>query len=873
MWIAGVAACGGTSAAGSTGGGSTTGVDASTGPISAGAASDEGIDATGASTTGGPTRPDGWAWDFEGAVIGAPVPTAAGAIVDTDSGLAASADDGLRYVAGRRPGAVAIAFAGDGAGLGVAGESVTAASDVDADESLGFALTFRTDVHGRGGPELAGTLIARDDAWWLGIVDGALALELADGSHVASTIRVDDGLWHTATVGLDRPSATLLLAIDGGDEVAIPVAIADALVGADTLWFGRDDEGARGLLGEIDEVAFARTAPPRWTPGPRRAASTVFRAGEIPRLAGGSYAAARIPAIVTTPGGTLLAFAEGRVFDTCDIGDIDVILARSHDGGATWSTSETVVDAGSDRVFNPISIVDAVRGQIVLMTSRQPVAAGCTHVGGACTCEPGGSATVEVRIADGEGNGWGDPIDVTAGVTDPSGASLLLGPSHGIQLADGALVVPAMHRRSSDGKRGGHVVRSDDGGASWSVALSETASPVNVNESSIAELDDGSLLFGTRHQLSAEDVTAAEIAAGLRGQASIRDGAWVDDPPFARVPALRGPVVHGTLLGWPGSTRHGDEPRVLFTLPAGEHGTNAGRRHDLRVWISHDRGASWADGIRLDGMWSAYSDLVAIDDGHIGVLYETGAAPGDFYQRIDFLRARVQPLEDATLASWTFETVPRAAFDEVDDGGPLGLGLARTGAVEAVDGRRGATAVRFAGDGRLCRSEADLHSALDLGPRDALAIEVVFRTSAHGAGDASGAGVLVGKTDVGTEPAWWLRVEDGHLRFLAATCPASADNCGVLPGECAGLSGCDQLGVISTVAVDDGAWHQVVVTRDPADESVRLVVDGITEAEATWPAGPIVKNDEPVCIGAFADGSRAFVGDIDLVRIRSRPIP
>src|SRR4051812_38286632 len=50
----------------------------------------------------------------------------------------------------------------------------------------------------------------------------------------------------------------------------------------------------------------------------------LFRASQDP-----GYACFRIPAVVRTTKGTLLAFAEGRVNDCGDAGDTDLVLKRS----------------------------------------------------------------------------------------------------------------------------------------------------------------------------------------------------------------------------------------------------------------------------------------------------------------------------------------------------------------------------------------------------------------------------------------------------------------------------------------------------------------------------------------------------------------
>ena len=49
----------------------------------------------------------------------------------------------------------------------------------------------------------------------------------------------------------------------------------------------------------------------------------------------GDHGGYRIPALITTPKGTVLAFCEGRN-DGGDAGDINLLLRRSYDNGKTW---------------------------------------------------------------------------------------------------------------------------------------------------------------------------------------------------------------------------------------------------------------------------------------------------------------------------------------------------------------------------------------------------------------------------------------------------------------------------------------------------------------------------------------------------------
>src|SRR5690348_3843809 len=78
----------------------------------------------------------------------------------------------------------------------------------------------------------------------------------------------------------------------------------------------------------------------------------IFRNGDA------GYSCFRIPAIVLTKSGTLLAFAEGRKRGCSDTGDIDLVLKRSHDGGKTWSKVTVVWDDTTNTCGNPAPVID-----------------------------------------------------------------------------------------------------------------------------------------------------------------------------------------------------------------------------------------------------------------------------------------------------------------------------------------------------------------------------------------------------------------------------------------------------------------------------------------------------------------------------------
>jgi len=91
-----------------------------------------------------------------------------------------------------------------------------------------------------------------------------------------------------------------------------------------------------------------------------------------PRVLVPGYACFRIPAVVKTVEGTLLAFAEGRVNHCGDAGDIDIVLKRSTDGGRTWGPLQVVNEGAGDTHGNPAPIVDRGTGRIVLAETYNP---------------------------------------------------------------------------------------------------------------------------------------------------------------------------------------------------------------------------------------------------------------------------------------------------------------------------------------------------------------------------------------------------------------------------------------------------------------------------------------------------------------------
>jgi len=361
----------------------------------------------------------------------------------------------------------------------------------------------------------------------------------------------------------------------------------------------------------------------------------------VPYTAGqAGYDRYRIPAAVTTRAGTLLAFAEGRHNGAGDTGRIDVVVRRSPDGGCSWGPLRVVASGGRNTRGNPAPVVDPRTGRIVLVTSYNSGAVTEAQImRGEVTA--GQSRRVFVQTSRDDGQHFSAPRDITAQVKPRGWRWYATGPGHAIALGHGPhagrLVVPANHSAappvgSADSGQepkyyGAHAIYSDDGGLTWRLGFVDHSygGVVNANESGAAELPDGRVYFTARDQNG--------TSAGNRLDAYSSDGAESLDRPYRIQPTLNDvPVVQASVLQLSGAGAP-----LLFSGPSVPT-----VRQSMAIWRSVDGGASFAKVTTLSSLRAAYSDLVQLGAGRVGVLYETGVKGA--YDTIEFRRVPVSGL-------------------------------------------------------------------------------------------------------------------------------------------------------------------------------------------------------------------------------------
>ena len=318
------------------------------------------------------------------------------------------------------------------------------------------------------------------------------------------------------------------------------------------------------------------------------------------------YARHRIPAIVRTNEGTLLAFCEGRTGG--DSGPIDIVLKRSADDGETWGPLQVVWDDGGNTCGNPCPVVDRDTGTIWLLLTWN---LGTDHER---TIMAGTSKDVRhvyVTHSTDDGKTWTPPEKISDTTRQEHWRWYATGPGNGIQLTrgehKGRLLIPCNH---SDHNSGGHpyrshVIYSDDHGKSWQLGGIHQD---RTNESAVVELSDGSILQAMR---SYHGTNRRAMAVSHDGGQSFGK-VYLDD-------ALDTPVCQANILRWDWSEENGDgNGRILFSSPQGVS------RSRMTVWMSHDDGKTWPVRKLINPAAAAYSNLVVLPDGKIGLLYETG---------------------------------------------------------------------------------------------------------------------------------------------------------------------------------------------------------------------------------------------------------
>lgn len=351
--------------------------------------------------------------------------------------------------------------------------------------------------------------------------------------------------------------------------------------------------------------------------------STAIRFGLVLRAQGQDHCDTyRIPGLVTTNKGTLIAVYDIRYLNSCDLqGNIDVGMSRSTNGGKSWSPMQVIMDMGEwggkpqaeNGIGDPSVLVDEKTNTIwvaALWLNGHP---GKTAWNAS---EPGISPdkTGQLMLVKSEDDGitWSKPVNITEQVKKPEWTLMFQGPGRGITLSNGTLVFPAQFR---DAGKVPHstIIYSKDRGKTWKVG---TGAKPNTTEAQLVQLADGSLMLNMRDdknrtQKGPDNGRAVAITKDL-------GATWITHP--SSNSALPEPNCMASIISTHIQINGKQKQVLLFSNP-----DNKSKRANMTIKASINQGDTWPSNLQLEinsDEGYGYSCLTRIDQKNIGILYE-----------------------------------------------------------------------------------------------------------------------------------------------------------------------------------------------------------------------------------------------------------
>ena len=420
----------------------------------------------------------------------------------------------------------------------------------------------------------------------------------AGGNHtLVSTTGAEQ--YHTYEMAYDAKTALATFSFNG----TVIETWAGAASNQNVIVWGNGSSGSNGIA-NYRNVSFETFGS-----GPAIFESIVFQGGQEGVDGMSNY---RIPSMMQSGDGSLLAFIEGRPNggDPGQAGQINISMKRSTDMGRTWLPVQIIHENPLYDYSDPRPFVDKTTNTVYVFYVQW---LDLCAQNGNCV-GPNDANYIFYRTSNDNGVTWNPPVNVTAQVKDPTWRSINPGPGQGIELQwqtasqgshNGRLIFPAIIRASNSNFYVATVF-SDDSGVTWQKG---SFTPVSgPTEADMVELNDGSLLLSARNDGG---------AAGTRYHFLSVDGGvtWTQTSHDLAVSKVDIGMTRYSAI------RSGDvEDRILVSAPMG---TSSGpNRNNLAIWSSLDEGVTFGTPHQLVYGMSAYSDIVTLNDGSIGIIYE-----------------------------------------------------------------------------------------------------------------------------------------------------------------------------------------------------------------------------------------------------------
>lgn len=317
----------------------------------------------------------------------------------------------------------------------------------------------------------------------------------------------------------------------------------------------------------------------------------------------------RIPALVTTNNGNIIAAIDERVPSCGDLkynDNINIVIKHSEDNGRTWSEMKTVVDYPQGQsASDPSFVLDKQTGDVFLFYNFMDLQK-----------EKDVYYLKYIKSSD-NGKTWSEPVDITEQVSKPGWEKnfKFITSGNGIQTRSGKLLHTIVNLQN-----GLFVFGSDNHGESW---YSVEKPCIPGDESKIVELDDGSWMVNSR--VSNKGFRYVHIS-------NDEGKTWTTNPEMV----LSDPGCNASIIRYTSVKDGHSKSRLLFS-----NANSKSNRQNMTIRISYDEGKTWTEGKTIYKGPSAYSTLCILPNGDIGLLYEK-----DDYKDNDFIRMSLEWLTD-----------------------------------------------------------------------------------------------------------------------------------------------------------------------------------------------------------------------------------
>lgn len=318
-----------------------------------------------------------------------------------------------------------------------------------------------------------------------------------------------------------------------------------------------------------------------------------------------TYTNHRIPGMIVTRKGTVLAYCEARK-NSSDWAMMDILLYRSENHGKNFSNPVILAQGTEEHktVNNPVMVEDK-NGRIHFLYCEDYSVNG---------------GRVLRRFSDDDGITWSTPIDITAYTMPDFRNAFALGPGHGIMTKENVLVIPIWmvpkHYNSDIYQHTPSVlstIYSKDNGETWQMGdiLDTNHYVLSPNETVLTETSDGRVYLNARH------------LAYYRAKAYSDNGysGWTEYGPEFGLPT---PQCFSSVASY----NDGEHPYTIIYAGC----VSKTSRTRVTVFASTDDGKTFPVSKLLDFDRGGYTE-VAVDnkEGLIYVLYE------DNYGTINYL--------------------------------------------------------------------------------------------------------------------------------------------------------------------------------------------------------------------------------------------